>query len=59
MITLITSIRTPTHAKILSVPEEHFGRSRRWPYYTILQLPGYEEPEFVLILPFTPSNRTI
>lgn len=27
------------------------------PYYTILQLPGYEEPEFVLILPFTPSNR--
>jgi len=27
------------------------------PYYTILQLPGYEKPEFVLILPFTPARR--
>lgn len=27
------------------------------PYYTILQLPGYAEPEFVLILPFTPNKR--
>ncbi|RJX28794.1 MAG: UPF0182 family protein [Dethiobacter sp.] len=27
------------------------------PYYTILQLPGEEEPEFVLILPFTPARR--
>jgi len=27
------------------------------PYYTILQLPGYDEPEYVLILPFTPDAR--
>ncbi len=27
------------------------------PYYTILQLPGYAEPELVLILPFTPDKR--
>ena len=27
------------------------------PYYTILQLPGYVEPEYVLILPFTPDSR--
>lgn len=42
-----------------SVPEEqYFGEEQEMePYYTILQLPGYEEPEFVLILPFTPSNR--
>ncbi len=38
--------------------EEYFGEEQQMePYYTILQLPGYEEPEFVLILPFTPSNR--
>ena len=42
-----------------NVPEEqYFGEEQEMePYYTILQLPGYEEPEFVLILPFTPSNR--
>jgi uncharacterized membrane protein (UPF0182 family) len=28
------------------------------PYYTIIELPGAQEPEFVLILPFTPQNRT-
>ncbi|MGI6317425.1 MAG: UPF0182 family protein [Dethiobacteria bacterium] len=27
------------------------------PYYTILELPGEEDPEFVLILPFTPTTR--
>ncbi len=27
------------------------------PYYTILQLPGEEEPEFVLMLPFNPVRR--
>lgn len=27
------------------------------PYYTILELPGEENPEFVLILPFTPTTR--
>jgi len=28
------------------------------PYYTIIKLPGAQKPEFVLILPFTPQNRT-
>lgn len=38
--------------------EQYYGEEQQMePYYTILQLPGYEEPEFVLILPFTPSNR--
>jgi uncharacterized membrane protein (UPF0182 family) len=27
------------------------------PYYTIIKLPGANEPEFVLILPFTPQNK--
>lgn len=42
-----------------NVPMEHyFGQDQPMePYYTILQLPGYAETEFVLILPFTPSNR--
>ena len=27
------------------------------PYYTIMRLPGEEEPEFIQMLPFTPRNR--
>jgi uncharacterized membrane protein (UPF0182 family) len=27
------------------------------PYYTILELPGSEQPEFALVLPFTPSRK--
>ncbi|MCY4441369.1 MAG: UPF0182 family protein, partial [Deltaproteobacteria bacterium] len=27
------------------------------PYYTIMRLPGEDEEEFVLLLPFTPNNR--
>ena len=27
------------------------------PYYTIMRLPGQEEPEFIQMLPFTPRNR--
>lgn len=27
------------------------------PYYVIMKLPGDEHPEFILILPFTPTNR--
>jgi len=27
------------------------------PYYTIIKLPGANQPEFVLILPFTPQNK--
>lgn len=27
------------------------------PYYVIMRLPGEQQPEFLLILPFTPANR--
>lgn len=27
------------------------------PYYTIMRLPGYDEPEFIFMLPFTPKNK--
>lgn len=27
------------------------------PYYTIIEMPGEDEPEFILILPFTPQNK--
>jgi len=38
--------------------EQSFGQEQQMePYYTILQLPGYNEPEYVLILPFTPDKR--
>ncbi len=41
------------------MPTEIFGRDEQLmePYYTIVQLPGEEETEFVLITPFTPSNK--
>ncbi len=41
------------------IPNEKYSESIQpvEPYYTILQLPGVEEPEFLLILPFTPSKR--
>ncbi len=38
--------------------EQSFGQEQLMePYYTILQLPGYDHPEYVLILPFTPDTR--
>lgn len=42
-----------------SFPEERYEGQNRIvePYYVILQLPGREEPEFVLIQPFTPLKR--
>jgi len=42
-----------------AIPTEvAFGQEQLMePYYTILQLPGYDEPEYVLILPFTPDAR--
>ena len=41
------------------IPNEKYGGERQpvEPYYTILQLPGSEQSEFVLILPFTPSGK--
>jgi uncharacterized protein len=53
-------------------PEEFYNREDLWhfpiqtyegtevtmqPYYTIMRLPNTEEAEFVLILPFTPTNK--
>ncbi|MDZ4132484.1 MAG: UPF0182 family protein, partial [Dethiobacteria bacterium] len=48
-----------TREDLWAVPfEQSFGQEQLMePYYTILQLPDYEEPEYVLILPFTPSQR--
>ena len=38
--------------------EKYFGTTQPLePYYTILQLPGEAEPEFVLMQPFTPARR--
>ena len=38
--------------------EKAFGQEQPMePYYTVLEMPGYEEPEYVLIRPFTPDKR--
>ena len=41
------------------IPLEKYGEETvpLQPYYTILNLPGEEDPEFVLILPYTMYNR--
>ncbi len=41
------------------VPKEKYSDASRQmePYYVIMQLPGEEEEEFLLILPFTPMKR--
>jgi len=48
-----------TREDLWAVPmEQSFGQEQFMePYYTIIQLPGYIEPEYVLILPFTPDSR--
>lgn len=48
-----------TREDLWAIPEEKYEDRNQpmEPYYTILQLPGYDEPEFVLILPFTPDKR--
>lgn len=42
-----------------NLPSEIYGSEQRpmEPYYTIIKLPGQSNPEFVLILPFTPQNK--
>jgi hypothetical protein len=42
-----------------NLPTEMFGKEEKTmePYYTIIKLPGESQPEFVLILPFTPQNK--
>ena len=38
--------------------EQYFGQEQQMePYYTIIELPNFSKPEFVLILPFTPDSR--
>lgn len=41
------------------IPEEKFQSETitMEPYYTILQLEGYQEPQFVLMLPFIPAKQ--
>ncbi|NLK52353.1 MAG: UPF0182 family protein [Syntrophomonadaceae bacterium] len=43
-----------------SLPEEIYGGQKETikPYYTIMRLPGEEQPEFLLMIPFTPDKRT-
>lgn len=38
---------------------ELFGKEEKpiEPYYTIIELPGTDKPEFILIMPFTPQNK--
>ncbi len=44
---------------VWNIPNEVFMGStiEMIPYYQVMQLPGEEEAEFVLMLPFTPSRR--
>jgi hypothetical protein len=41
------------------VPSLQRGRSTEpmEPYYTVMRLPGEDEPEFILMLPFTPARK--
>ena len=42
-----------------NIPQEiYLGDTQEMtPYYTIMQIPGENEPEYVLMLPFTPTKR--
>ena len=44
---------------LLSIPHRNVDDQEQEmePYYTIMRLPGEDEEEFVLLLPFTPNNR--
>ena len=48
-----------TREDLWDIPmEQSFGQEQLMEsYYTILELPGYDEPEYVQILPFTPDKR--
>jgi len=43
-----------------NLPTEIFASEEKpmEPYYTVIKMPGENKPEFVLILPFTPQNKT-
>ena len=42
-----------------AIPKEFYsgGERQTEPYYVIMKLPGSDEEEFLLMLPFTPSNK--
>ncbi len=44
-----------------AIPNEKFGQEDTLqpvePYYVIMRLPGHQEEEFVLLMPYTPSQR--
>ena len=42
-----------------AIPQEKYSDESQpiEPYYTMMKLPGEEEEEFVLVLPYTPMNR--
>jgi uncharacterized membrane protein (UPF0182 family) len=44
---------------LLSIPQRTVGNTAAEmdPYYTIMRLPGEDQEEFVLLLPFTPNRR--
>jgi uncharacterized membrane protein (UPF0182 family) len=43
--------------QIPAVDERSDAAREMEPYYTIMRLPGEQEPEFIQMLPFTPANR--
>lgn len=42
-----------------NLPTELYGNEEKpmEPYYTVIKMPGTDNPEFVLIIPFTPQNK--
>jgi uncharacterized membrane protein (UPF0182 family) len=69
----IFSIQASVYATYhMTQPDVFYNREDQWqipiiedagdagpmqPYYTIMRLPGEDEPEFIQMLPFTPRNR--
>jgi uncharacterized membrane protein (UPF0182 family) len=57
----VTDVRTFYNGDdVWAIPYEIYGNANVQvrPYHLTLQLPGQQDPEFVLLLPFTPLRRT-
>lgn len=57
----VTDVRTFYNGDdVWAIPYEIYGNANVQvrPYHVTLQLPGQRDPEFVLLLPFTPLRRT-
>ncbi len=57
----VTDVRTFYNGDdVWAIPYEIYGNAnvQMRPYHVTLQLPGQRDPEFVLMLPFTPLKRT-